>query len=234
MKQPQITLYAHPLCPYVQRSVILLMEKSIPYTRVDIDLDHPPTWFQSLSPLGRVPALQLNQQEVLFESAVICEFLDEITPGSLHPSDPVKKAKHRAWIEFGSNLLDNIGNLYNAKQHTDFEHCRQVIQQKFIQLENILAQGPYFSGKKFCIIDAVYGPIFRYFEVFDQIINLSLFKDLPKLRQWKIALMQRESVKNAVALNYPQLLINFVCQRESYLSEIFQREENVMLKVMSC
>jgi glutathione S-transferase len=58
----------------------------------------------------------VDEDTSLFESAVICEFIDEVTPGSLHPEDPFKKAYHRAWIEFGSEILNNIGRLYNAKK----------------------------------------------------------------------------------------------------------------------
>jgi glutathione S-transferase len=46
---------------------------------------------------------------VLFESAVICEFVEETQPGpKLHPEDALDRAKHRAWMEFGSAILADI------------------------------------------------------------------------------------------------------------------------------
>lgn len=51
---------------------------------------------------------------VLFESQVIAECLDEVTLGNLHPGDPLERARHRGWIEFGSATLAAIGQFYNA------------------------------------------------------------------------------------------------------------------------
>jgi glutathione S-transferase len=115
---PRLELVSHPLCPYVQRAVITLLEKGIPHDRTDIDLAHKPNWFRQISPLGKVPLLKVGN-DMLFESAVICEYLDEITPGSLHPPDPLERAHHRAWIEFGSGILNTIAGLYNASESRD-------------------------------------------------------------------------------------------------------------------
>lgn len=87
MPTPNLELVSHHLCPYVQRAVITLLEKEIPHQRTYIDLSDKPDWFQVISPLGKVPLLKI-QDEILFESAVICEYLDEITLKSLHPRDP--------------------------------------------------------------------------------------------------------------------------------------------------
>ena len=72
----------------------------------------------------------------MFESAVICEYLDEITPDSLHPLDPLTKAKHRSWIEFGSNLLAKIAGFYAAKDEETFETKQR--NQVFVTNSNIL------------------------------------------------------------------------------------------------
>ena len=56
----QINLISHALCPYVQRSVILLIEQQIPFKRLDIDLANKPDWFNDISPLGKVPVLITN------------------------------------------------------------------------------------------------------------------------------------------------------------------------------
>ena len=102
---PNLTLISHNLCPYVQRTRIVPDEKSIPHVRRYIDLADKPDWFREISPLGKVPLLQIAGA-VIFESAVIFEYLDEVTPGSLHPDDPLQKAHHRAWIEFASTILN--------------------------------------------------------------------------------------------------------------------------------
>src|ERR671924_433287 len=98
-----LTLVSHHLCPYVQRAAIALAEKGVPFERVMIDLSNKPGWFAAISPLGKVPLLRVRhdgRETIIFESAVILEFLEETQPNPLHPTDPYEKARHRAWIEF--------------------------------------------------------------------------------------------------------------------------------------
>ena len=100
--QHPLTLISHKLCPYVQRAVIALEELNIDYQRVDIDLDSPPDWFLKLSPLGKVPLLMVDNETLLFESAVIAEYVNERGAGGLLASDALPRARQRAWIEFAS------------------------------------------------------------------------------------------------------------------------------------
>ncbi len=64
---PEFELITHVLCPYVQRSVIVLHEKQIPYRRTDIDLADKPDWFRQISPLGKVPVLVVGARQSLFD-----------------------------------------------------------------------------------------------------------------------------------------------------------------------
>ncbi len=58
----KLTLISHHLCPYVQRATIALREKDVPFERVNVDLADKPGWFVRLSPLGKVPLLQVGQR----------------------------------------------------------------------------------------------------------------------------------------------------------------------------
>ena len=69
---PTYHLISHDLCPYVQRAVITLAEKRVPFERTYVDLANKPEWFRQISPLGKTPVLKVDDQ-VLFESAVICD-----------------------------------------------------------------------------------------------------------------------------------------------------------------
>ncbi|WP_444996366.1 glutathione S-transferase family protein [Aliikangiella sp. IMCC44359] len=220
MKSQNLHLIAHALCPYVQRSVITLKEKNITYSRTDINLAKKPEWFKQKSPMGKVPILLVDEKHTLFESAIICEYLNEVTPGSLHPTDSFEKAHHRAWIEFGSNILNNIASLYNAKDKLHFQNIHTEIQGKFKYVENELSGRSFFSGEKFHLIDAAYAPIFRYFDVFDTFTHLNTFSELPKCLLWRNALKQRQSVQQAVSQDYSELLKSFLVERKSYLSKL--------------
>ena len=73
---PNLTLISHPLCPFVQRAAIALTEKSVPFTRIDIDLAAKPDWFLALSPMAKTPVLKVGETPI-FESAVILEYLED-------------------------------------------------------------------------------------------------------------------------------------------------------------
>lgn len=223
MAIPELELVSHHLCPYVQRAVITLTEKGISHRRTYIDLANKPQWFREISPLGRVPLLRVGN-EVLFESAVICEYLDEITPGSLHPADPLEKAWHRSWIEFGSSVLDDVAGFYNAKDSDTFNAKRSRIVGKFEWLEQNLGNGPYFVNEHFSLVDAVYGPLFRYFDVFAGIADFAFFVHTPKVEAWRDALRARPSVRAAVAEDYPERLLAFLKRKDTYLSSLISQE----------
>lgn len=82
------------MCPDAQRAVIVLKEKGIAHERSYIDLAAKPDWFRQVSPLGKVPVLQLGGVS-LIESQVDAEYLDEVTPGSFLPAEPLARSGSR-------------------------------------------------------------------------------------------------------------------------------------------
>ncbi|PXX42107.1 glutathione S-transferase family protein [Undibacterium pigrum] len=215
------TLISHKLCPYVQRAAITLAEKGLDFERIDIDLANKPDWFLQVSPLGKTPVLLVDGQAI-FDSAVICEYLDETTPHRLHPEAALERAQHRAWIEFASATLNNIGGFYNAADAQILNAKAEELKTKFAQLEKQLGDGPYFSGENFSLVDAAFAPVFRYFDVFEQIADFEFFTDLPKLTTWRQTLQARASVQAAVSEDYPALLSAFLRARHSALSALMQ------------
>src|SRR5690242_18602243 len=125
-----LKLISHPLCPYVQRAAIALAEKGVPFERIQIDLADKPDWFLAISPIGKVPVLLVDDQPI-FESAVILEYLEDTIAPALHPADPLRRAEHRAWIEFGSAILSDIAGLYGANEENAFEAKRAELARKF-------------------------------------------------------------------------------------------------------
>jgi glutathione S-transferase len=215
-----LVLISHHLCPYVQRAAIALAEKGIPHERVAIDLADKPEWFLALSPLGKVPLLRVGE-ETLFESAAICEYLEEAGPGPrLHPADPIARAKHRAWMEFASALLSDVAGLYAAPDAPAMEARRAAIAAKLARVEDALGDGPWFAGTDFSLVDAAFGPVFRYFDAFEGIAPFGFLEPLPKTRAWRARLADRPSVRAAVAPDYAQRLGAFLKARNSHLSSL--------------
>ncbi|WP_315720286.1 MULTISPECIES: glutathione S-transferase family protein [unclassified Bradyrhizobium] len=218
---PVLKLISHKLCPYVQRAVIALTEKGTEFERIDIDLAAKPDWFLKLSPLGKVPVLVVPtpQGEVaLFESNVICEYIEDTQTGArLHPEDALARAQHRAWMEFGSAILGDLWGLETTQDAAVFAAKREALTAKFARVEDALGEGPYFAGARFSLVDAVFAPIFRYFDVFDAYGDLGIFASTPKSRAWRGQLARRPSVRTAVSADYPDLLRAFLARHDAHL-----------------
>ncbi|AMY01030.1 glutathione S-transferase family protein [Mesorhizobium ciceri] len=227
----KLILVSHHLCPYVQRAAISLTEKGVPFERVDIDLANKPDWFKAISPLGKVPLLRVQrngEETVIFESAVILEFLEETQANPLHPADPYARARHRAWIEFGSATLNAIGRFYSTSTEAGFLDESSALSAMFDRLEAELADepgGPWFASKHFSLVDAVYGPVFRYLDVFDRIGDFGILDRKPLVRAWRQALSERPSIRQAVAPDYPQRLHTFLRAKGSYLSSLIGQND---------
>lgn len=221
---PKYTLISSPTCPYVQRAVIALTEKNAAFEVTYVDLQNKPDWFLALSPLGKVPVLKVERDGeepvVLFESAVICEYLEEVVPGTkLHPADPLEKARHRAWMEFGSSILMDNWKLWSAKDATELAAARKTVFAKFERLETVIAGTPYFAGAQFSIVDAVFGPVFRQIDAIESAQPLGILAGLPKVDTWRKALAARPSVISAVPADF----------REQFLGRL-RKQDALILK----
>ena len=216
-----LRLISHKLCPYVQRAVIVAREKEIPFERIDIDLADKPDWFLAISPTGKVPVLEVTLGEgrgaVLFESAVIAEYLDEISGERMLPGDPLGRARQRAFVELASTLLDDIYRLYSAGDRRSFDAARQAVTDRLAHVGRELA-GPWFGGDRFGLVDAAFAPALRYLDVFERRAGLDLLEYLPKVRGWANALAKRPSVIGAVGADYPDRLVDFVRSKRSHLA----------------
>jgi len=159
----------------------------------------------------------------IFESAVILEYLEETQPKPLHPADPLRRAEHRAWIEFASAVLNDIAGFYAAPNEAAFKAKASQLEQRFARLEARVAASPWFDGATFSLVDAVFGPVFRYFDVFDEIADFGILAGKPKLARWRKSLAARPSVRNAVSADYPALLRDFLGRRNSWLSGLQAR-----------
>ncbi len=214
-----LTLVSHHLCPYVQRAAISLAEKAVPFDRIDVDLGNKPAWFLDLSPLGKTPVLKVGERAI-FESVVILEYLEETQPRALHPIDPLTRAEHRAWIEFGSAVLSDIAGFYSARDEAAFTTKAQALAARFARLESRLGDGPWFDGHTFSLVDAAFGPVFRYFDVFDRIGDFGVLAAKPRVAAWRKALADRPSIRQAVGTDYEQRLEKFLVARHSHLSSL--------------
>lgn len=218
MQKPE--LISFKLCPFVQRSVITLLEKNIDFAIQYIDLSNKPDWFLAISPLGKVPVLRVGDH-ALFESNVINEYLDEAYGSPLHPSDALKKAQHRAWMVFAGELQMVLYQLTTANDAETFAEKQARLDQCLAQLESQLSPGAQcVDGEKFALIDTVYAPVFRSMLNVKKFYGRDLLAQYPNLSSLSTHLLQRPSVQNSVADDYDELMRDAFSRRDSYLNQV--------------
>ncbi len=219
-------LISFKICPFVQRSVITLREKDVDHDVTYIDLSNKPDWFLKLSPLGKVPVLQVGD-DVLFESAVINEYLDETNPPQYHPAEPLQRAKNRAWIEFTSQILMDQYRNFIAKDEAGFEDSLAAARNKLERLEEVVT-GPFFNGAEFSLVDAAAAPLFMRFAVLQDALDrpLNLYDNAPKVAQWAESLLGHESVKTSVVPEFTELYLDYARDQGAYVAGLFREKQS--------
>ncbi len=216
-----LKLIGHNICPYVQRVVMVMLEKGIPFERTNIDLDNKPSWLKDISPTGKVPILVTRSGISLFESSVICDYLDDVNGDSLYSDSAEQRAHERAWISYGNEVLSLIARMiYQDQDMDELKKSIAQIRARLAIVEGVLGGGPYFNGQRFSVIDAVYATLFRYFEVFDPLLKVDTLSTFVKMNKWSQALARRQAVVDCVPSNYGELLRGLIRGQSSYLSRL--------------
>ena len=208
-------LISFKTCPFVQRAVITLKHKNIDFEITYIDLADPPDWFRELSPLGKVPVLKVDD-EVLFESAVINEYLDEITGGELQPRTPLARAKNRAWIEFASNMLGNLYMMKMSKDEERYNKYRDVLVSQLQRVEKRLGDGPWFNGEEFSLADTAFAPLFRQNSVAGNKLSVLDPETMPRVAAWAKRLLALPEVRDSVVDEFEGLYLSAMQKNGSF------------------
>ena len=202
----ELELISFKLCPFVQRSIIMLKCKQLPFNISYIDLADPPAWFREISPFGKVPILRVEDQHSIFESAVINEFLNEITPGNLLPDEPLQRAINRGWIEFASACVLDLAAIMRAENAEKFDAAHAALTKKMTRLESALGAGPYFTGGELSLVDFAYAPLFMRAELLGLGEDVYPAANCPGIAPWSQALLGLAAVKDSVVPEFPELL----------------------------
>ncbi|MEJ2691989.1 MAG: glutathione S-transferase family protein [Candidatus Thiodiazotropha sp.] len=212
-----IKLVSFKLCPFVQRAVIALEEKGVEYALEYIELADPPAWFTECSPFGRVP-LMLIDDTVLFESAVILDYLDEVYLPRLHPQDPLRRARHKAWIEYGSELLRQQLALGTAADEEGFVEALTHLNLLLDRLQAPLNEGLFGGDCDYSLVDAAYAPFFMRAEILATVRPQVAAGFSPAVAAWSQALLARPSLKRSVVSDFTPRYLRFLQQKGSWLA----------------
>jgi len=217
----KLELISFKVCPFVQRTVITLLHKNLPFDIHYIDINDPPEWFRDISPFGRVPVLRVDDDMVLFESAIINEFVDDVTAGSLKPEDPLTLARNRGWIEFGSNAIFDMAAIFSAETASDYDNALQAALNNLQRIEDQCNESPWFNGGFFSLVDCAYAPLFMRYEILNRIHRLFEPSDFPRLSAWSKRLLALEEVKKSVVDDFEELFLAHVRKPGGYGSKQF-------------
>ena len=186
--------------------MIVLRAKEVEFEVTYINLREKPDWFLEISPHGKVPVLSVGGRP-LFESNAIAEFLDEMVPPRLHPEDPIKRARNRAWTDFVPDFSAALGGVYYAADETALASGMEVARGRLAKLEEAIAtergnDGPYFNGPELCLVDAAYAPFLQRYALVETRLGCGLLREFPLVQAWADALLADERVTGSVANSF--------------------------------
>lgn len=202
-----LELISFPTCPFVQRAVIILQEKSVAHSVTYIDLKSPPDWFLEISPRGKVPALK-TADGPLFESHAICEYIDEITPGTLLPDTAYGRAWDRAWFQLSSeDFFFPMYLMMYASDRKSFDEQAIKLRVSLGRLEEALHGRSWLSGdgRNYGLADVACAPFVMRAADARQRAWFDVFSGFTAVQSWAARLMQRPSTRSSVPESYSQV-----------------------------
>ena len=188
--------------PYVRKVRIVMAEKKLDYQFVQENVWADDTHISASNPLGKVPCLVMEGGEAVFDSRVIVEYLDTLSPvGKLIPSQGRERAEVKTWEALADGVMDAgiLARLEATWVHReDSERSQAWIDRQLLKVNNGLksmSQGlgdkPYCSGIHLSLSDIAVGCALGWLEFrFPEIDWRSPYPNLAKLHD---KLMQRPS-----------------------------------------
>jgi glutathione S-transferase len=110
--------------PYARKVIVVALEKNIPLELVDEDLQKKSQRLLDANPLGKVPTLVLDRGTTVFDSPVICQYLDSLHDDPvLIPRDGLQRIEVLKWEATADDLMTAAINLYMERvRHLDDFH----------------------------------------------------------------------------------------------------------------
>lgn len=211
-----LELISFKICPFVQRAAITLLYTNTPYRITYIDISSPPDWFRQISPFGKVPVLKVDGKHVIFESAVIDEYLNDVHSQGLLPRDPLLRAIDRSWIDFGSNLLLDFSGLIHSQNQEKYDQQLKLVQKQIEWLERKLEKGPYFNGEAFSLVDIAYAPLFMRADILNLEKELYPESHYSKVFSWANELLVIKELAGSVVSDFEDVLKNHIKQKAAF------------------
>jgi glutathione S-transferase len=190
--------------PYGRKVRVVLLEKKIPF-RLQVENPwQPDSVVPSLNPLGKVPVLVLEDGVSVFDSRVIVEYLDHVSPvAHLIPSDLKSRMVVRGVEALADGVTDAAVAVYLEKKRAPEQQSSDwlTLQEKTLfrglgALAEALGENPWFLGNSMTLADVACGCMLDYLELrFPEIDWRTAHPNLAKLAD---KLATRTSFKETV------------------------------------
>lgn len=192
-------------CPFAQRAWITAKAVGCDCDIEIIDLKNKPDWFLALTDFAKVPVLIDDQRRVLWESMVVANYLNELHGSPLTPKDRFTNAVNEAWISQVGAVMSAGGNVTRAQSQSELIEAMAVYQTLLTPLEKAVSKGSFFNGEQFCMIDVFYAPRFLRMSIVEQVLDIDLYKNLPKVKAWVTHVIEHPALKAATVDEFPEL-----------------------------
>ncbi|NP_001247484.1 glutathione S-transferase omega-1 isoform X2 [Macaca nemestrina] len=189
-----IRVYSMRFCPFAERTLLVLKAKGIRHEVININLKNKPEWFFKKNPFGLVPVLENSQGQLIYESPITCEYLDEAYPGKkLLPDDPYEKACQKMILELFSKVPSLVGSFIRSQNKEDYAGLKEEFRKEFTKLEEVLTnkKTTFFGGNSISMIDYLIWP---WFERLEAMKLYECVDHTPKLKLWMAAMKEDPTV----------------------------------------
>jgi len=139
--------------PYARKVRVVALEKHLDLTLEEVVLGAENSPVQQYNPLGKVPVLVLDNDEGLYDSRVIVEYLDTRTPGAkLVPADPGLRITVIRWCALADGICDATVSVMLEQRKPSDQQSAAFIQKQMTKVENSLARlNEDINKRKWCV-----------------------------------------------------------------------------------
>ncbi|XP_060142133.1 glutathione S-transferase omega-2 isoform X2 [Globicephala melas] len=140
-----IRLYSMRFCPYAHRTRLVLQAKGIRHEVININLRNKPEWYFTKHPFGKIPVLENSKCQLIYESVIACEYLDDAYPGrKLYPCDSYERARQKMLLDLFYKVPHLTKEcLIASRCGRECADLKLALRQEFCNLEEWLHQ---FTG----------------------------------------------------------------------------------------
>ncbi len=204
-------------CPYAHKALTILKLKNVDCEVEFIEKNNKPDWFLKLSPEGKVPLLIIDEQNVIFESDAILEYIEETYEPKCMVEDNITRAKHRALNYMVSSYFGVFFKIFEATTEDGLNKAIEPVCKALTKIEDMLKEeNKYFAGQELSFGDIALFVFFVRLNILENDFGFNITQNLPKISKLKQNLLQTKLTETLVS-DFKQEFIKKYKKDNSYI-----------------